>query len=413
MATDDPSAQIRPASILGLAHFRAGHVSEAGRAFSQAIAATQSAGLGFAAVPLVCNLAEVERVRGQLRQSCETYDRAIRLGTVEGRPTSSVGFAEIGKSRILYEWNELELAERHVSKGLELLVSGGVSIGLGMGYGVLACTRQAMGDPVGALDAIQQTMHFAEQADIPRLTVEAAAYRARIWLAQGLVELCERWAQEYLLVGATEYLREFEDLTLVRVRLAQDRFEEASRLVSRTLQDADSAGRMGTAIEALALQALALQAAGDRVRAQGVLERALILAEPEGYVRTFVEGGTAMAPLLHRACAEVPCSEYAHRLLAYIVQGTGSKTRMLGIDTAPSIVTRQELASLVEPLTDREIQVLHLLAEGLSNAEIARRLVISLPTVKSHTRNIYGKLEVHSRRDAVARARSLGILPAT
>ena len=164
------------------------------------------------------------------------------------------------------------------------------------------------------------------------------------------------------------------------------------------LPPAEDAGRMGTVIEISALRALALRALGDIDKALGALERALQLAEPEGYARVFIDEGEPMAHLLRQAANRTIAPSYVGQLLA--VLGTITKDQ-------PAI----DMSSLVEPLSDREIQVLELLADRLSNSEIAQRLFISLPTVKSHTRNIYGKLGVHNRKEAVVRARALSILP--
>jgi LuxR family maltose regulon positive regulatory protein len=160
---------------------------------------------------------------------------------------------------------------------------------------------------------------------------------------------------------------------------------------------------MGPAIGILTLRALALEAAGDTNGALHALRQALELAEPEGYVRVFVDEGEPMARLLRHAASRGIGPGYVSQLLAAF-----EVSRLGRAEEWPLPVHAQPL---IEPLTDRELEVLDLLAEGLSNSEIARRLFISLPTVKSHTRNIYGKLAVHSRRQAVARARTLGILP--
>jgi LuxR family maltose regulon positive regulatory protein len=222
------------------------------------------------------------------------------------------------------------------------------------------------------------------------------------------VDLAVRWAEEYRQVGATEYLREFEELTQARVLLASGQPDEALALLDKLLAPANTAGRMGSVVEIEALRALALQAHGEGKRALDSLRRALVRAEPEGYVRTFVDDGAPMRALLGRAAASGMALPYVARLLAAFdapAPGTGSEP---GRPSPPLPPVEQPLA---EPLTGRELEVLHLLGEGLSNAEIGHRLVISLPTVKSHTRNIYGKLGVHNRREAVARARRLEILP--
>jgi len=168
----------------------------------------------------------------------------------------------------------------------------------------------------------------------------------------------------------------------------------AESLLARLHQTAEAAGRWGSVIEILALRALALQAQGNLAQAMTSLERALRLAEPEGYVRLFVDEGTPMAALLRRAVAQGIKLNYVNRLLAALRE-------------AAQLATIQPLA---EPLTRRELQVLRLLATDLSNQEIAETLVIAMGTIKTHIRNIYGKLDVHSRIQAIHRARDLTLL---
>ncbi len=403
---DDAIAQIRAPAILGMACLRAGDVAEASEAFSQTIATAVAADIGFTAAPLACNLAETQIVQGQLRQAMQTCDEAVKLGTVDGSLHSAAGFAGLVRAKILYEWNDLPAAERHVSQGLEILSRGGITETFGTGHARLAQIKQARGDSAGALAEVQRAVEFAQRSKIRRLSILASAYRARIWLAQGELDLATRWADDYRQIGETEYLREFEDLTLARVLLAQAKPSDALTLLDTLMSPAEAAGRMGPVIEILALRGLAHQAVGDSSGALGAMERALKLAEPEGYVRVFIDEGAPMARLLHEAAQQGIAPEYTARLLAAFeleavavaAPTTDHKPAMF----KPSI--------LIEPLTDREMEVLHLLADGLSNREIARKLFLSPHTVRTHTYNIYGKLGVHSRMQAVARARELGLL---
>ncbi len=222
-----------------------------------------------------------------------------------------------------------------------------------------------------------------------------AALKARIWVTQGRLTEAMEWARERGLSVDDDlsYLREFEHVTLARVLIARGELE-AIGLLERLLHAAEEGGRMGSAIEILALQALAHQALGDTSAALAPLERALSLAEPENCVRVFVSEGPPMARLLTAAASRGIAPDYARRLLAAF--------REAG-DAHPS--ERNEL------LSDREIEVLQLIAAGLTNREVAARLYLSLYTIKAHARSIYDKLDAHSRTQAVARARELGILP--
>ena len=386
---DDPIARLRTPAILGMAHARAGEVAEAHRAFSQAAEIALAAGLGFAAAPLLCNLAETEITKGRLRQAARTVERAEELAVVGGTPMSLAGFARLEMGKILFEWNDLPAAERSLAEGLELLGQGGIGGSFGGGHAVLAQVRQARGDRTGALEAAHQAVDIARRENIPRLIGLAEACRARVWLAQGRIDLASRWAGEYRRAGEVEYLRELEDLTLARVLLAEGRAAGALAVLDARLGPAVGAGRLGAAIEMQVLRALALPDAGAALDALG---QALALAEPEGYVRPFLDGGEPLCALLKRAAAAGIAPRYAAGLLA-------------ACEPSP-----RPAQPLVEPLTGRELEVLRLLAEGLSNREVGARLFISLPTVKSHTRSIYGKLGAGGRAEAVALARDLGIL---
>jgi LuxR family maltose regulon positive regulatory protein len=269
---------------------------------------------------------------------------------------------------------------------------------------VLARIRLAQGKSEAASAAMEQGLRIARGNDIPRLVTLVSAYRARIWLAQQQTEAAAHWAEEYGRLEPAEYLREFEELTLVRVLLARGLALQAVARLDALLHDAEAAGREATVIEGEMLRALALDAQNSTGPALDALERALQRAEPEGYVRLFVDEGRLLRDLLSRgrgALGSDASAAYARMLLAEFAPTQGP--------SLPSAHPRP--ARLMEPLTPRELEVLELLAEGLTNPEIAQRLVISLPTVKSHTRNLYQKLDVHRRREAVAQAQTLGLLP--
>ena len=397
---DEMLASVRGPAMLGMAHMRAGEPVEAQRAFSQAINSAPE-GMGYAMAPIICNLAETQYIQGQLRQCWQTCERAIKAGTVDGQRHASTGFAGLLQGKLLYEWNDLEAAARSLQQGLDLLRHGGIGAHFGNLDAVLAQTKQALGDHEGARAIIQRAVQRAQSANIARLVLQARAYEARIWLAQGELELARGWARDYRQLGATEYVRDFEDCTLARILLAGDQPDEALTLLDGMVPSAEASGRTGNLIEILALRAWAQRALGEENAAVHDLARALGEAEPEGYIRTFVDMGQPMAALLKQAARRGVTPAYVSKLLAAL-----GDTQASGLASTPS-----PTQPLVEPLTERELEVLQLLAEGLSNRKIGQRLYISLPTVKSHTRNIYGKLGVHSREQAVVQGRALGILP--
>lgn len=218
-----------------------------------------------------------------------------------------------------------------------------------------------------------------------------------------------RWARERGSAEELSYQREAEHLTLARVLIAQGQSKEAMLLLERLLSAAESGGRTNSVIEIMVLQALALRSEGYEVRALSALKRALELAAREGYVRTFVDEGIEMVELLMQArtaCREGgetrprrSHADYVDKLLAAFEQSLPSR------QTPPPTVHRS-----VEPLSERELEVLELVAAGLKNQEIAQELFVVVGTVKAHINSIYRKLGVHSRVQAVSRAKELHLL---
>ena len=197
------------------------------------------------------------------------------------------------------------------------------------------------------------------------------------------------------------YPQEGEYITLARVLLAQKHYDEAEGLIERLLEVTEQGGRWGRVIELLLLQALSLEDQGAQGEALEPLAQALALAEPRGYLRIFVDEGQPMATLLYRAAAQKIMPDYTGKLLAIFRESEATP--------ASESEAREEKTTFIEPLSQRELEVFDCLTEGLSNREIAQRLTISLTTVKTHTRNIYRKLDVNSRTQAVAKGKALGI----
>jgi LuxR family maltose regulon positive regulatory protein len=338
-------------------------------------------------------------VRGQLREAAATCQEALRLADEcvrrVGRRPPVIGYVYIRLSGVLREWNELENALRYAQKGFELYRHWGQPDYLRMAHGEMARILQALGDKDGALDAAQEARRVARELS-PRGNDLAAAWEAQIRLAQGDVAAASRWIQESGLRGEDElnYQNEPVYRILARVLIAQGRPAQALELLDRLLQVVEGAGAAGSIIEVLVLQAMALQGMGRQAWALAVLERALSLAEPEGYVGTFIGEGAPMERLLRQAIAQGLAVRYAGRLLAAL--GTKREPGPFPAD--------------VEPLSERELEVLRLLTTRLTVPEIARELYVAATTVRSHVRSIYGKLGVHNRIEAVSRARQLDLL---
>jgi LuxR family maltose regulon positive regulatory protein len=356
-------------------------------------------------------LAEILRQQGKLQQVIDICERQLKRADESGISESVVVGWLLGIwGEVLAELNNLDRAIDQAKKGVKLTARGGDVVHIGSSNLCLVRVLFSSGDITGAEDVIQSMENTAREYDMPLWTLlQLSAWQVRIWLAQGngdpgRLEVASQWVGERELDpdGEPTYLHEVEYIVFARILIAQGRLDEATTLLQRLLEAAEAGGRTTRAIEILLLQALVFQAGGDTTRAMTTLEKALTLAEPGGFIRIFVDEGLLMARLLYKALTRGIAPDYVRRLLAAfpITEPEGTEPPK---SQAPDSV-------LIEPLSEREIEVLHLIAEGLTNPEIATRLFLSAHTVKVHTRNIYGKLDAHNRTEAVTRARSLGIL---
>jgi LuxR family transcriptional regulator, maltose regulon positive regulatory protein len=335
----------------------------------------------------------------------------------------------IGLGDLHREWNDLATAQDLLQTGLEL-AQGRITVDADVitaGYIAMARLQQAQADPSGALQTVRQFLEIARERDIAEhLIVRGRTAQALLALQQGTLDRAVGWADRGNLrpEDTLVYLREWEYLVLARVRIAQAHgnkgspyLRDAQHLLDRLLQNAEAGGRMDSVISILILLALLHQARRDAQEAHVMLNRALMLAAPEGYVRVFVDEGAPMAGLLAQALGQTTSRlngtaldpsvhKYTYTLLAAL-RAEGSVTPALAqLPPAPT----HPLTLGVEPLTDREREVLHLLAEGRSNQAIAEELVVAVGTVKRHVSNIMSKLGVQSRLEAVAHARSLNLV---
>jgi len=271
------------------------------------------------------------------------------------------------------------------------------------GYTALALILQAQNDVAGALEALEKAEAIrVEHPNYGRLDSMLNGCRIRLRLAQDGPEVATRQAMEIRLGEASALIfREQGQMLLARIFIEQQKCDETLRLLEQPAQGTEAGGRFGRLIEILALQAIAQQLQGDTAQALNALEKALTLGEPEGYAHVFMDLGAPMATLLQQAAARGLAPDYVSRLLAaFEIEAKGIIPTSL----------HPEATALIEPLTERELEVLHLIGTGYTNRDIAAALVITLNTVKKHTSGIYGKLGVHSRTQAVARAQELGLL---
>jgi LuxR family maltose regulon positive regulatory protein len=358
---------------------------------------------GFLATRVGYDLGEVQRAQGNLDAALATYRQALEVAG-EGSQSAHAGVAHVGLAQVLYERNELTAALDHATQGVTLCRQLAFTPPLATGLAILARIRHAHGDAAGALEAMGEAGHAGLSPHVITLLNPVPAQRARLLLAQGDVRAAAQWAAAAGLSPDDEadYPREPAYLVLARVLLAQNDPGPACTLLQRLLEAAASQGRAGSIIEIQAVRALALAACGDHASALGALAEALALARRHGYVRVLADEGAPMLALLDELSGTQPGQQHAARRIdpgyrAALLRAWGQA------DAAPP--------GLAEPLTDRELEVLRLLAAGKSNQRIARDLVVALDTVKKHVTHVLGKLGAANRTEAAARARQLGLIP--
>ena len=372
-------------------------------------------------------LADIRIAQGCLREAMSTYERGLQLATEHSTPELAVrGTADmhVGISELYREHDELNAATQQLLRSQDLGEVAGLPKNPYRWRVAMARIRQAQGDLDGALDLLQQAEPLYLSGFFPKVH-PIAALKTRVWIAQGRLDEALDWAREQGLSVDDElsYLHEFEHITLARILLACYRNEhvdrsifEAMRLLERLLKAAQEGGRAGSEIDILILQALAYQAQGELQAALLPLEQALALAEPEGYIRMFVDEGPSMRQLLLESAARGIMPDYTGKLLAaFEAQGQGSALASpIPLSPASQSLIEPEAqpakTGLVEPLSQRELEILRLFQTELSGPEIARELVIALSTVRTHTKSIFSKLNVKNRRAAVKRAAELGLI---
>jgi LuxR family maltose regulon positive regulatory protein len=393
---DNLSSRSIVALNLGLAHWHRGHLAEAERAITEAEHAALQSGNNHVRLIALGTLGPIQAAQGKLHQAAVLCRQAIRLG--EQSPAIALAHNEL--SALLYEWNDLEAAADHLRRGIELSQrSGNVEVQTG-GYRMLARLKQAQGDASAALVALQEAHQLARNHDVtPLVRARNAACHAQIALAQDDIGTAMRWAEQVTEDADASLFYPFLCLTPARLLLAQNKKVAAAEQLEALYEMAVGAGWQFGVIEVRTLQALA---APTPTAALTFLTDALALAQPEGYVRTFVDKGEPMAALLREAALQGIALGYVAKLLAAF----GAEAPILSAPSPPRLPAQP----LIEPVSDRELEVLQLLADGLTNQEIAQALHVSINTIKTHLKTIYGKLGVHNRREATARAKKLGLL---
>ena len=410
---------------LGLNHRLLGNFDKARQLFMEAAELNQKAGHFYAVLLSFELLAELAVIRGQLHQALDFYRSGLKLAQnwkdTRGRPLrSSIAAAgpHLGLGRVLYQMNDLEGSGAHIRHSAELFELGDIW-GTKDAYTMLAYLRQAQGEFETSAELFSKVIAIKDSimvrrsstTDLPSLAKLAILLgRARPEMAHLLTEvrrLVERRGvsanDEVDFSSPADYPREFDYSELAYLLIAQDRAAEALPLLTRLLEAAITMGRQGDEIRYLVILALAQHALGNTQAALDSLGQALILAEPQGYVRLFVDEGRPMEELLRLAVSHGVSHDYASKLLAVFANDIQSA---IPVDEERTAHTQMS----AEPLSEREIEVLRLMAEGYKYQEIADRLVVSINTVRHHTRNVYGKLEVNNRTQAIGKAKSLNLL---
>lgn len=384
---------------LGLAYLMMGDFPAAIEALEEAARMGERIGNVLAAAGAWSNIAGLHVTAGRLHQAVEIFERVLDLTQdPTGRRLPAAGKALMGLGLVSREWNDTQTAERYFHEAIICFEQYG-DIGSVVAHLTLAIMQLESGELKVAREHLEEAELIAVASESTELDDRLVhALWAHMALAEGDTGAAQRWIENVRRRTSDEsfyHLHELEQTTLARVLLGTGQPQDALEILVKVRRGAETLGMDKRLAEILVLQSLAFEAVGERDHALTALETALHIGEPEGFVRTFVIEGEPMGRLLHEAARRGITPEYIGRLLAAFPH------------TEPEPVL---LGDMIEPLSERELEVIALLAEGSTNAEIAQHLHLALSTVKWHTSNIYGKLGVKNRAQAAARARSLGLL---
>ncbi len=397
----------RPFAALCLAEaYRAADdLGGANATFAETAELGRAAGHDYIALTAMGSLAHLRMSQGLLREAEESLRQALGYAAERGAELlPAVGRVRIAMGELLYERDDLEASERELTLGTELAERAGELEVLARGQAALSRVRRARGDTEGALALAHRAEQLARDSGAPQAILDATLWKARLHLMRNDVRAAASDLERAsVLDDVPRSAREPERISLARLLVAQEDYDEALRLLHRLREAAEGSGNL---IEILTLQALALRARGEKKRATDAMGGALALAYPEGYVRTFVDEGPPMAELLSEvleaqqrgrpdSLGRVP-AHYLRKLLAALEREAPDAAR--------------PATELSEALSERELEVLQLIAAGKTNRSIASELFVSVGTVKTHVNNLYRKLDAHSRTQALARARELNLI---
>ena len=423
LAPEDDFLRRGGAAVLqGLVLWTIGDLKAARQMYLEGIVYLQRAGYMADSTGAALALADIVIVQGHLREAISIYEQALRFASEHGEPNLR-GTADmlVGMSELYLEQNNLQAAIHCLQRSKEQGEHTGLPQNRYRWRVAMARIRAAEGDLNGALDLLHEAERLYASDFSPNVR-PVAALKGRIWVVQGRLDEALDWvrAQELSAEDELSYLHEYEHITLARILLAHYKrnradyvIQETAALLERLLKEAQAGGRAKSEIEILILQALVQHVQGDISAALLPLRRALALAEPKGYLRIFVDEGSPMKQLLREAANQAITPSYTRKLLEAFndEQPVSQVSSPLPVSQAliePEVQPAK--AFLVESLSQRELEILRLFKTELSGPEIARELVVALSTVRTHTKSIYSKLNVNSRRAAVKRAIELGLI---
>lgn len=396
----DVEGRVVGTALVALALWGRGDLDAAHRTFTDALSQMRDAGRLLDHIRGVFVLGDIRVAQGRLRDAAAHYEEGLRLAADTG--PSAAGAPEtdelfLGLSELHREWNDLSSATAYLDRMSQSTERSAHKGNMMRWHTAMAALLVAHGDAAAALESLDAAERHERRDPLPRLR-PIPAIRARLWLGQGRVDDAMGWAVQAKasVDDDLSYVREYEHVTLARILIARSA-KDALKLLERLRVAAQTGGRIGSVIEILVLQSLAQHALGNSRGALDAVREALALAEPEGYLRIFLDEGPRLRDLLRSATTRGLAGPYTPRVL-------------LAFDAprpAPAAVSNGEA---VQPLTSREIEILRLIASGLRNQEIADTLSISTATVKRHIANAYGKLGAGHRTEALARAKELRIL---
>jgi LuxR family maltose regulon positive regulatory protein len=400
---DDFDRRAQAMISLEVTHWASGNLESAIRAMDDWMESMTRLGNHVYVVASAFGVADMLVSLGRLREAERTYQDTLRLAAQHGLEAEHItAHHHLGLSMIYRQRGEDTLADHHLNRAAELGLQTTLVDWLYRWHVTQAQLKEAAGDLETALALLDEAKRVYIQSLIPDLR-PAMAQKARIYLKQGQIDKARAWAAErgLSLADDVNYLHEFEYLTFARLEIANP---QVNALLAHLLQAAEAQKRRGSALDILLVQTLAYEVQGNRSQALAALERALTLAEPEGYVRIFVDEGEPMAALLFKAAVSGIMPDYTGKLLAAF---DAEHLRSAGESPFPTPPASQPP---IELISQRELEVLRLFKTELSGPEIARELVIALSTVRTHTKSIYSKLNVNNRRAAVKRAEELHLI---